>query len=631
MKEFKYHILLLVKRIFLILLFLTLSRFLFYVFNKSYFSDVKGYALFLDFIHGIRYDFSSVANLNSLFIVLSLAPVFVLCKKWYQSLLKILFIGVNSLILLVNFVDTKFFEFTKKRLTGDIFNSEWLGNDFLQLLPHFLADYWFLFVLFFIFIFFLIKLYPNYRPFQLKMDTMLPISIIKRWSIRFILLAIFIIGTRGGWQLKPINIISAAQYTSPKHISLVLNSSFTLIKTIDTPTISKKFFFNPSEVEKIYSPLQQFKAKKSTNKNLVIIILESFSKEYSGYLNNNKGYTPFLDSLMQKSLVFTQCYANGKSSIEALPSILSSLPSLMNEPFITSNYSGNYINSIALCLKEKNYKSAFFHGGKNGTMRFDTFTKLSSISEYYGLNEYPKESDYDGAWGIPDEPFLQYFAEKLDQSPSPFFASIFTLSSHHPYKIPEKWKNKFPKGKLINHESIGYADYSLKLFFEMVSKMKWFENTLFVLTADHTAQSEGGFYASEIGRLAIPLIFYSPNDTLLTGIADKTCSQTDIMPSVLDYLGYEKPFVAFGQSLFQDSVPHYSISLSDGIYQLIYDSIVITSDGNKIFSAKKIKGKQIDNLKITPNLPDYLKEIFIFKQAFIQQFNNRMIENKFSY
>lgn len=631
MKSFKYHILLLIKRIFLILLFLTLSRVLFYFFNKNYFSDINEPSFFSIFFYGIRYDFSSVSTLNSLFILLSLAPVFFLCKKWYQNLLKILFIGVNTLILLVNFVDTKFFEFSKKRLTSDIFNSEWLGDDFIKLLPRFIIDYWFLFLLFFIFIVLFVKLYPNYRPNHLKMDTMKTLPIFKRWLVRIVLLSFFVIGSRGGLQLKPLSIISATQYASSKYMPLVLNSSFTLMKTIGIATIEKKDTFSPSEVEQIYSPILQFKAKKSINKNLVIIILESFGKEYSAYLNNKNGYTPFLDSLMQKSLVFTQCYANGKSSIEALPSILSSLPSLINEPFITSPYSGNYVNGIALCLKEKNYISAFYHGGKNGTMGFDNFAKLSGISKYYGLNQYPKKSDYDGAWGIPDEPFLQYFAKELEKTPSPFFASVFTLSSHHPYKIPEKWKNKFPKGKLINHESIGYADRSLKLFFETASKMDWFKNTLFVLTADHTAQSEGGFYASEIGRFAIPLIFYSPNDTLLTGTSNKTCSQTDIMPSVLDYLGYEKPFISFGQSLFQDSVPHYSISLSDGVYQLIYDSIVITSDGNKIFSAKKIKGKQIDNLKITPHLPDYLKDIFIFKQAFIQQFNNRMIENKFSY
>ncbi len=630
MKSFKYHILQLLKRIALIIVILFLCRILFYTLNKQAFSNITFTSLSRIFLYGIRFDLATISMLNSVFIIFSLAPVILLSKKWYQTFLKILFIIVNTALICVNVIDIKFFEFSKKRLTFDIFNSEWLGNDFITLIPHFIADYWFVLLMFIGFTYLLIKLYPNYNSEHLKLDKMTAIPIITRWTIRILILGFFIVASRGGLQLKPLSIITAARYTNSQNAPIVLNSGFTIIKTADNQLIKHQNFFTEEELNKIYSPILQFTPKDADKKNIVLIILESFGKEYSGYLNNNKGYTPFLDSLMKRSLVFTNCFANGTSSIEALPSILSSIPSLIGEPFITSAYSGNNINGIASCLKHEGYSSYFYHGGHNGTMNFDNFSLMSGIEKYYGFNEYPKKNtqDQDGAWGIFDEPYLQYVANELNTKQQPFCAGIFTLSSHHPYKIPKHLQNKFPKGELINHESIGYSDYALNRFFETAQKMPWFKNTIFVLTADHTAQSEGGFYSSQVGRYAVPLIFYSPTDTTFTGLSGNTCSQSDIFPSLLDYLGYNKPFISFGQSLFQDSVPHYSISRLNNVYQIIYDTIIIASDGEKIISIKTLNNNTLTDVNISDSLPKHMQDIFTFKQAIIQQFNNRMIDNK---
>ena len=123
--------------------------------------------------------------------------------------------------------------------------------------------------------------------------------------------------------------------------------------------------------------MSNYETIKNTNhneifkhKNVVIIILESFSKEYVGYYNNGKGYTPFLDSLINYSLVMERAYANGIKSIEALPSIVSSIPTLMNNPFITSIYATNKYYSLPLLLKREGYSTSFFHGGNRGTMGF---------------------------------------------------------------------------------------------------------------------------------------------------------------------------------------------------------------------------------------------------------------------
>lgn len=599
----------------------------FYFLNQSYFNDLAGWSLVKHFLYGIRYDASSYFWFNLPFIILSLVPVYLLSLRWYQKILKWLFCVVNSVVLSVNFIDSKLFEFSEKRMTTDIFNAQWLGDDFITMLPHFLKDYWFVVLTYIIVIVLIVKLYPKYNSRVIKLDTTNAIHVGKRWFIRLIILLLFGVLGRGGFQMKPLNIISAAQYSSPKNMPLVLNSSFTIMKTLGDKPLEAKHWFESEEIDSIYNPVYHFDTNIFEAKNIVLIILESFGKEYSGFLTGETGYTPNLDSIMKKGLVYSNCYANGKRSIEALPSIISGLPPLMDKPFITSTYNSNSINSIGSLLKEKNYSTKFYHGGKNGTMGFDNFVKLAGIDQYYGLDEYPNKEDYDGGWGIYDEPYLQYIANELDQTKEPFFAGVFTLSSHHPYKIPEKYAGVFPKGTLVNHESIAYADHALGEFFKTAESKPWFKNTLFVITADHTAQTEGGFYASKLGRYTVPLVFYAPGDTLIVGNSKQVCSQIDILPSIMDYLNYNTPFVSFGNSVFDTIMPRYSVNYANGIYQLVYDSIAILSNGNSLISARYIKNGVISKIEIQDSVPSEVNEAFTFQRAILQQYNNRMIEN----
>jgi len=628
-KAFTYHILLLLKRVLLIIVLLTLSRILFYAFNQHLFGELHGPELYKILFYGIKFDLASIVFFNALFIVLSLAPLNLLSNNWYQIILKWLYCLVNAFILALNFIDTKFYEFAGKRITSDVFNSKWLGDDFSTMLPHFLADYWYMFILFGVFVFIMVKLYPSYSSRYIRLNSTAVVKISNRWIIRVIIIAFFVLVSRGGFQLKPINVISATQYTKPVNVPLILNSSFTLIKSIGGKNLTDYKPFTERDLDNLFSPVIQFDSVSFKNKNVIVIILESFGREYSGLLNHNKGYVPNFDSIQQKGLYFTQCYANGKRSIEALPSILSSIPALMDEPFITSSYNVNSIESLGSILASLGYETRFYHGGKNGTMGFDNFVKLVGINHYYGLNEYPDRKDYDGGWGIFDEPYLKYFANQLTEIKEPFFAGLFTLSSHHPYTIPDQYANKFPKGKLVNLESIGYADYALGKFFETAQKEPWFYNTLFVLTADHTAQTNGGFYKTEMGKYAVPLVFYSPGDSTLVGQSSIKCSQSDILPSVLDYLGYNKPFVSFGQSVFRDSVPHYAANYVNGVYQLITDSLAITSNGKDLITAFAIKGNDIiTRYNVNDTLPAEVERTFLFQKAMIQQYISRMIENK---
>ena len=627
MKNYFYHIKFFTYRFLLLILVFSISRLLFYLFNSSYFDSIRFGELMKILFFGIRFDISALYYFNLLFIILSIIPGNFKNNKHYQNILFFLFLIINSLLLATNIIDTKFFDFEHKRLTSDIFSSVWLGEDFRTLLPQFIKDYWYLILIWILMCFGLYKLYPKLAYKKSITEKIKLKGLFSQTGIFILLMGIGLILGRGGFQLKPLRVIHAAKYTSAKNIPLVLNTPFTIMKTVGVKSFRVYKYYDKEKLDSIYSPILEYDNSEIKHTNVVIIILESFSREYIGALNKGSGYTPFLDSLMENSLVFTRAFANGKRSMEAMPSIIAGLPALTDIAYITSQFSSNKINSIAGILSNEGYYTAFFHGGKNGTMGFDQFANIAGFNDYYGMNEYPHESDYDGNWGIYDEEYLQYFAQKMSEFQEPFFTSVFTLTSHHPYEIPEKYKGKFPVGTLNIHESIGYTDYSLKKFFESAKKTDWYNNTLFIISADHTAQAESSYYKNKLGNYAIPIIFYHPTDSAFIGKSNIIAQQTDIFPTIMDYLAYNNPFICFGNSLLNDSTDHFTVNYINGIYQIIKDDYLLQFDGNKPIAFYDIKSDSLLQNNLIENT-DKLQELETYLKAIIQSYQERLISNK---
>jgi phosphoglycerol transferase MdoB-like AlkP superfamily enzyme len=619
----------------IVLLLFFLSRIFFYIFNFSYFSGLGFVELMKIFIIGLRFDISAIIIINAPFIILNSVPFRFRSGKVYQGFTNAYFYIINSIGLMANFVDLIYFRFTLKRTTADIFSYLGVGGDFNKLIPQFLKDFWYVLVLWLIFVGILVW-------FSLRFKVKSGGGKGKGGNFKYyfingflfvVIMFISVIGIRGGWQLRPISLITAGNYTSAKYVPLLLNTPFSIAKTAGNETLKTvKYFTRENELAKIYSPVHKGKNSTPRKCNVMIIILESGSLEHIGSLNKDledgkyKGFTPFLDSLIGQSLVF-KGFANGKTSIQGIPAILSGIPSIMNESYIQSNYSADKVDGLAGLLKRKGYTSAFFHGGTNGTMGFDSYTKLIGFDHYYGRTEYHNEKDYDGKWGIRDEEFFQYTARVMDQLPQPFFTALFTLSSHHPYFVPGKYAHKFRKGKLPIQESVMYTDYSLREFFKTAEKKDWFDNTLFVITADHTSEGYYPYYQSSVGQYAIPFIFYRKNSDL-KGFSDEIVQQTDIMPSILNYLGYDQDYVAFGSSVFDTTAPRFSIHYISGLYGLIKDGYLLEYDGNRStglfdLNADKLQTHNLvrQNLPVMKNLENFLK-------ALVQQYNNRMIENR---
>lgn len=576
----------------------------------------------LEFLEGIRFDISALVYINIPLFILLVFPINKKKNKLYRKVINITFYITNLPFIIFNNIDIEYFSFTQRRSTYDLIQLLQQGQDAKYLIPHFIFEYWYITLLTIIhsFLLFKIKYIPDKKIINGTRSILISIVIFLFGS------GIGLIGARGGIQLKPILPINGGEISGSKNGSLILNTPFCILHSLNTESLTPLDYYRKEDLNKIYSFKKQPNNKQETKPNIIIIIMESFSKEFVGGYNNNKGYTPFLDSLMKFSLVLKNSYANGLKSIQALPAITSSIPTLMTNPFITSRYGENDFESLASILNQEGYKTSFFHGGRRGTMGFYGFTKKAGFSKYYGMEDFNQSESslldnnprfiYDGVWGIHDEPFFLYFKDKLKKESQPFFTTFFSLSSHPPFAIPKKYKNLFPKGNLKIHESIGYSDLSLEIFFKSIQNEPWFNNTLFIITADHTHHASELDYEYQLSRYTIPMLFYKPDNSLM-GERNNIVQQIDIMPSILDYIGYKKPFNSFGKSIF--SSESWAISENEGTYYLFTDSGIVVNKEEEYTLFKDIR--LIEEKE--PN-KEYIQKLKAIKQSY----NIRMIQNR---
>ena len=226
-----------------------------------------------------------------------------------------------------------------------------------------------------------------------------------------------------------------------------------------------------------------------------------------------------------------------------------------------------------------------------------------------------------------DMPFLQRSLQELNTLSTPFHATLFTLTSHHPYAIPEAYNKVLPKGTLPIHQSVHYTDESLRLFFQNASTQPWYSNTLFVITADHTALAEHPFYKTRAGIYAIPVVYFSPCDSI-TGISDRTTQQIDILPSVMDYLNYPDTFFALGSSVFDSQPAGHAINFLNGTFQLINDNYSFVFDTLTHSGLFDFQKDPQQRMNLADNLSATGKSMEMVLKATLQQHNNAMIENK---
>lgn len=622
----------------LAVLFYFFARLEFLLWNWSLFQNKSTLDILWSFIVGLRFDAAAALSVTAPLLLVAFIPWPRSWQVHWETFTWVLFAILQVPFLILNLVDVEFINFVGRRFTYDSF---FLVGEAQGKMWNFVTSYWLLFLintlLVGLFVFSVRKVMKfslvdaSWPPAEKKTGTLW----LAHGFLCFVALAISVIGIRGGLQSKPISFVNANVFSAPLLNNLVLNSTFTLIKSYGAEALKKETYFTNKEdmlknLNGSFTGSLLEGARPRLPQNIMIIVLESFGEEYIGSVNGAKSYTPFLDSLMKKSLVFSNSYANGRRSIEGIGAIMAGIPALMNEPFISSHFTSNYFVGLGTLLAEKGYATSFFHGGHNGTMYFDSFMQSAGVEKYFGSKEYNNPADDDGVWGIWDEPFLQWMIEQMDTLPQPFMNSVFTLSSHQPFKVPAKYKELFPEGPLPILKAVSYTDFALQKFFAEAEKKPWYKNTLFIVTADHTGMHYRKEYENDFGSYRIPIFLFHPSWSFPKLDTTTLAQQIDVLPTVLDVLGIpQKEKIFLGSSLF---VPGDKVVVNfiDGRYILFAkDYFVRWSPGHNDPQLFRIEDH--DGTQEVTDQPER-KGVLVEKlKAHIQYFNEGMWDNKLYY
>ena len=612
-----------------------IARLEYYVENRDYLSYTWDI-----FQGGLLFDTSAILYTNALYVVMMLFPLHWKENKIYHKVCQWLFVVVNSITFAINLADSVYFRYTMRRTTTTVFEEFSNEGNLGSIIGTEFLNHWYLVLLFALVVFLLWRCYvePSINSHSLKWwryDVACLLSLL--------LFAPFCVaGMRGGFTtaVRPITISNANQYASrPVDAALALNTPFALIRSIGKNVfVVPHYFSDEKALASMYTPIHTPNDSAAVvKKNVVVLIVESFGREYIGALNKDleggryKGYTPYVDALIGKSTTFQYSFCNGRKSIDGMPSVLSSIPMFV-EPFILTPSSMNDYTGLAGILEQEGYETAFFHGAQNGSMGFQAFAQKTGFKHYFGRTEYEAAKgtdDFDGTWAIWDEPFLQYYAEEMGKMKQPFMTAVFTASSHHPFVIPEQYKQQFPEGKLEIQKCIRYTDMAIGKFFETVSKQPWFENTIFVLTSDHTNMSDHDYYQTDLGGFCSPIIIYEPSHPE-GQVIDKIAQHIDILPTVLGMLGYQKPYFGFGIDLLNTpSEDTWAVNYLSGIYQYVRNGYVLQFDGQKtkgIYSLSDSLMQQ--NLIHQPSVVSHQSQMERELKAIIQQYMERMTQNR---
>lgn len=624
----------LLQRVALLLVLFQLSRIAFYAFNYPYFGSIPITDWLQIVIGGTRFDLSMLMYANALYILLFILPVPFRSNNYYQSFGKVVFVLTNGICLLANFIDAAYFPFVLRRTNASFLLEFSNDTALLKGTVGFVTAFWPIAITAGVFI---LLLYISYNWVQMPQanpkgarQLALQMPVVPFVALLWLGLA------RGSFNpdARPVNTVIAGAYvTRPVDVNLVLNTPISVFTTFDnTKVAAVSYFASLEEAQRYYQPIKQYhKVDAFKPKNVVIIVVESLSKEFVGRLNQGiegyQSYTPFIDSLMGRSLTFEYGIANGRRSIEALPSIIASIPS-HEEAFSITPYLANSFNSLVTVLDKREYYTTFYHGGREGTMGFANFMRIAGVDATFSKNDYPHPADDDGTWGIWDEPYLQYWAEEMNKMQEPFFSTVFTLSSHHPFELPIAYTDSFSGGPLPIQRCVQYTDMALRKFFQTAATMPWYYNTVFVVLADHVAPySHYDRYYNSLGHYSIPIIYFTP-DASLKGRSDMVTQQNDIFPTLVDYLGISDTIVAFGNSVLRNNGEHLVVNYTAGMYQAFYKDYLMHFDGQNPTALYKYTVDPTLSNNVLGQHPAEEQELLLKIKAYLQQYSTRLRQNK---
>ena len=626
---------LLIYRMLATLLALSISRWMLYLFNIQFFHQLSFREATVLYFYGMRFDLPIVFAVNLLNILFYCFPSRIIYNKGLQKLVDFVYVVANAVAILLNFLDIVCFHFFGKHLTVD-FIKLLSGSDEVSfgVVRQVFFDYWYLLVIFVLFVL-IIRVVAKSTQLQEPEKGKEQGHWYLRQSISLIvMLALTLLASRSIIHAKPITKETTMQFTDPQNAPILFNTPFCLLASQETElkewTGEYQSDFSPVHTDLSANRFIESDSISSDTipSNVVVVILKNIGQEMLGYYSHDRRFqlTPFLDSILGESLTFNGM-SNSRRSLEVLPAILASIPSMMENDFVRSPYADNDFDAFCQHLQKHGYNTIFMHGGKNGVQGFDEFSRRAGFSKYFGRIEYGDDSDYDGQWGIYDGPFLQYAVKTLSRVDEPFATAIYTLSSRYPYKVPKDFELPEESYYWTGFEkTVYYVDCAMRDFFTSASQMPWYDHTLFVITADYSnSEHFQPEYSNVWGMYSIPVAFYYPNK-IKSQRCDELAQQIDLGPSILSALNVNDTLFAFGRNLFDTVNEQAFASYYNLTYQYCDGTYLVQSDGEAPFGIFK----PINDSLLNDNLVDRLQcpDIYDKLYRFMQVYTNSMINNE---
>ena len=360
---------------------------------------------------------------------------------------------------------------------------------------------------------------------------------------------------------KPLGNIDAFNGNGQSQANLTLNGSLVTLQALnDRRAAAPLRYLDDATAQRIAAahphPFRYQTSNPPSRKNVVIILLESWSYKYIDALaGNNYHATPYMDALIAKSQVWTNFYAAGQRSIIGIQASLTSVPALPNRQPIGFGLELNNMSRIAELVQKQGYRTLMLQTSNRRSFHIDGVAQAIGFQEYYGkedvpiIRQYPQDPPPFG-W---DYDSLMYFGKQISSKPEPFFAFFFSGTTHEPYARTGKEFDIRPHAETGENgflNTLQYSDWSVAQFMQYAAQQPWHNNTIYIFMADHT-RNEPVRSDSVREQYHIPLIVYHPQ--WQPEKHPELASQYDILPTLADWLGIQQPVYTFGRSLAANS------------------------------------------------------------------------------
>ena len=310
-----------------------------------------------------------------------------------------------------------------------------------------------------------------------------------------------------------------------------------------------------------------------THKNVVLITIESYSADFMKAYGNDLNITPFLDQLATESLVFTNCYASGNRTVRGLEAVTLCLPPTAGESVVKrEDYKNKF--STGSVFAQKGYSVNYLYGGDSFFDNMENFFTGNSYSIVDKKTLQPNEITFSNVWGVCDEDMANKAIKVMNKQAiagKPFFNHWMTVSNHRPFTYPNN-KIDIPGDAKSRDGGVKYTDYALNQFFSMAKKQPWFNNTIFVIVADHCASSAGKTELP-VDKYRIPAMIYSPG-FIKPQRYTNLVSQIDIMPTLFGLLNFNYQSKFFGQDVLQENYKPRALIATYQDLGLIKDNVL---------------------------------------------------------